>query len=107
MKKTGLATEHRQNTLLSTTASMPPRISTEALAILGQGKIAYVRTLKAADAKKMFPVAQGNLEEQRIPEDATLHCVFSASGGGLFLCNDKASASTMAFQSELELVSVH
>ena len=35
-----------------------PVISPEALALLGGGKIAYVRTIRSEDVQKQFPQAQ-------------------------------------------------
>jgi len=76
-------------------------ISPEALASLGGGRIAYVKTVKSEDMKKQFP---------QIPELAPgtlLYALHAADGTPIMLTDSRESAVASAWSHELETVSVH
>ncbi len=69
--------------------SRGPMISPEALALLGGGKIAYVKMVRSEDVQKQFPQA---------PQLAP---------GTLLYAHSREAAIANAWSQELETVSVH
>ena len=88
--------KHMSNKHMHTTM-----ISPEALASLGGGRIAYVKTLKSEDAQKQFPqvpdLAPGTL----------LYALHAADGTPIMLTDSRESAVASAWSHELETVSLH
>jgi hypothetical protein len=73
-------------------------ISPEALALLGGGKIAYVKTIRSEDVQKHFPqLAPGTL----------LFSLHAADGTPIMLTDSREAAIANAWSHELETVSVH
>jgi hypothetical protein len=80
---------------------LAPVISPEALAQLGGGKIAYVKTIRSEDVRAMFP---------QVPEVApglTLFALHAADGTPIMLTDSREAAVANAWSHELEAVSVH
>jgi hypothetical protein len=78
-------------------------ISPEALAHLGGGRIAYVKTIRSEDVRALFPQAQ-------VPEMApgqTLFALHAADGTPIMLTDSREAAIANAWSQELETVSVH
>jgi hypothetical protein len=76
-------------------------ISPEALAGLGGGKIAYVKTIRSEDVQKHFP---------QVPEIAPgtmLYALHAADGTPIMLTDSREAAVANAWSHELETVSVH
>ena len=78
-------------------------LSAEALAHLGDGRIAYVKTVRSEDVHALFPQAQ-------MPELApgqTLFALHAADGTPIMLTDTREAAVANAWSQELETVSVH
>jgi hypothetical protein len=78
-------------------------MSAEALAHLGDGRIAYVKTIRSEDVGALFPQAQ-------MPEMApgqTLFALHAADGTPIMLTDSREAAIASAWSQELETVSVH
>lgn len=77
------------------------RISAAALASLGDGRVAYVRTLLSEDASQLFPNA---------PEMAPGHklwALLAADGTPIVLSDNPQAVFTNAMENNLVTVSVH
>ena len=76
-------------------------ISPEALALLGGGKIAYVRSVRSEDVPILFPQAP------EIAPGLTLFALHAADGTPIMLTDSREAAIANAWSQELEAVSVH
>ena len=76
-------------------------ISAEALAELGDGEIAYVRTIRSEDVPAMFPQAP------EIEPGLELFSLHAADGTPIMLTDSLEAAVASAHNSELETLSVH
>ena len=76
-------------------------ISPEALALLGGGKIAYVRTIRSEDVQKQFPQAP------ELAPGMQLYALHAADGTPIMLTDSREAAVANAWSHELETVSVH
>ena len=76
-------------------------ISAEALAQLGDGEIAYVRTIRSEDVPAMFPQAPD------IEPGLELFALHAADGTPIMLTDSREAAIANAWSHELETVSVH
>lgn len=76
-------------------------ISSNELALLGNGEIAYIRPLKAMDVKKMFPQLTG------VPDGIDLFAVYTADGTPLALTDSLNAAIANVMENDLAAVSVH
>ncbi len=76
-------------------------ISPEALAQLGDGKIAYVRSVRSEDVPILFPQAP------EIAPGLTLFALHAADGTPIMLTDSREAAIANAWSQELEAVSVH
>ena len=76
-------------------------ISVEALAQLGDGEIAYVRTIRSEDVPAMFPQAP------EIEPGLKLFALLAADGTPIMLTDSREAAVASAYSNELEAVSVH
>ena len=85
------------------TNTMPeqPDISPEALALLGGGKIAYVKAIRSEDVPTMFPQAP------QIAPGVQLFALHAADGTPIMLTDSREAAVANAWSQELETVSVH
>ena len=78
-------------------------ISPEALAHLGDGRIAYVKTIRAEDVRALFPQA----DVPQMAPGQTLFAPHAADGTPIMLTDSREAAIANAWSQELEMVSVH
>ncbi len=78
-----------------------PTISQEALALLGDGKIAYVKAISSEEVASLFPQAP------KIAPGTTLYALHAADGRPIMLTDSREAAIANAWSQELETVSVH
>ena len=78
-------------------------MTAEALAQLGDGEIAYVKTVRSEDVHALFPQA----EIPQIPPGQTLFALHAADGTPIMLTDSREAAIANAWSHELETVSVH
>jgi len=76
-------------------------ISPEALAGLGGGQIAYLRTIRSEDVQQMFPQAP------QIAPGMTLFTLHAADGTPIMLTDSREAALANASENALVTVSVH
>ena len=76
-------------------------MSAEALAHLGDGRIAYVKTIRSEDVPALFPQAP------QIAPGLKLFSLHAADGTPMMLTDSREAAVANAWQQELETVSVH
>jgi hypothetical protein len=78
-----------------------PAISTEALAQLGGGQIAYVKTIRSEDVPTLFP------QVPEIQPGLKLFALHAADGTPIMITDSREAAVANAWSHELETVSVH
>ena len=78
-----------------------PVITPQALAILGGGKIAYVKAIRSEDVQTMFPQAPD------LRPGIQLFALHAADGSPIMLTDSREAAIANAWSQELETVSVH
>ena len=78
-----------------------PMISPEALALLGGGKIAYVKAIRSEEVPNMFPQAPA------LQPGMQLFALHAADGTPMMLTDSREAAIASAWSQELETVSVH
>jgi len=76
-------------------------ISPEALQLLGDGKLAYVKTIRSEDVQKHFPQAPA------LEPGSLLYALHAADGTPIMLTDSREAAVANAWSNELETVSVH
>lgn len=76
-------------------------VSTEALAHLGDGLIAYVRQIRSEDVPSLFPQAP------HIAPGLKLFALHAADGTPIMLTDSREAAIANAWSQELQAVSVH
>lgn len=76
-------------------------VTTEALATLGEGHIAYVKQIRSEDVPGLFPQAP------RIAPGVTLFALHAADGTPIMLTDSREAAIANAWSNELLAVSVH
>jgi hypothetical protein len=81
--------------------SRPPVISPEALAHLGDGKLAYVKAIRSEDVPALFPQAP------EIAPGMQLFALHAADGTPIMLTDSREAAVANAWSQELETVSLH
>jgi hypothetical protein len=86
---------------MNTTTPHEALISPEALAHLGDGKIAYLRTIRSEDVHKQFPQAPA------LAPGTLLYALHAADGTPILLTDSREAAVANAWSNELETVSVH
>jgi hypothetical protein len=77
------------------------KISPEALALLGGGKIAYVKAVRSEDVHAMFPQAP------ELQPGMLLFALHAADGTPIMLTDSREAAIANAWTNELQAVSVH
>jgi len=75
----------------------------EALAHLGDGRIAYVKAIRFEDVRALFPQA----EMPKMPPGQKLFALHAADGTPIMLTDSREAAIANAWSQELETVSVH
>jgi hypothetical protein len=78
-------------------------ISAEALAHLGDGRIAYVKTIRSEDVRALFPQA----DMPQIAPGQKLFALHAADGTPIMLTDSREAAIANAVSQKLETVSVH
>jgi hypothetical protein len=76
-------------------------ITQEALAHLGDGRLAYVKAINSEDVANLFPQAP------KIAPGIKLFALHSADGTPIMLTDTREAALANAWSQELEAVSVH
>ena len=86
---------------LSRTAMTQIEISPEALAHLGDGQIAYMKTIRSEDVHALFP------QVPEIQPGLKLFALHAADGTPIMLTDSREAAIANAVSQQLETVSVH
>jgi hypothetical protein len=79
----------------------PPHLSEEALAHLGDGQIAYIKTIRSDDVPAIFPQAP------QIAPGLTLFALHAADGTPIMVTDSREAAVANAWSNELQTLSVH
>jgi hypothetical protein len=79
----------------------PVSISREALAQLGDGEIAYIKTIRSEDVPAMFPQAP------EIAPGLKLFALHAADGTPIMITDSREAAVANAWSNELQTLSVH
>jgi hypothetical protein len=77
------------------------QVTLEALAQLGDGRLAYVRTIRSEDVASLFP------EAPKIAPGIKLFTLHAADGTPIMLTDTREAALANAWSQELEPISVH
>ncbi|MDB5642794.1 MAG: hypothetical protein JWN07_2111 [Hyphomicrobiales bacterium] len=86
--------------IVEKTATRAP-LTTEQLAHLGDGAIAYVKEMRSEDVARLFPQAP------EIEPGLQLFALLSANGTPIVLTDTRDAAVANAWQNDLQTVSVH
>ena len=78
-----------------------PEITQDALAHLGDGQLAYVKSIRSEDVAELFPQAP------KIAPGIKLFALHAADGTPIMLTDTREAALANAWSQELEAVSVH
>ncbi len=78
-----------------------PVITQDALAHLGEGRLAYVKAIRSEDVKTLFP------EAPKVAPGMKLFVLHAANGEPIMLTDTREAAVANAWSNELEAVSVH
>jgi hypothetical protein len=100
-KGLGALVEKESSAMNNEMTTTEPNISPEALALLGGGRIAYVRTIRSEDVQKEFPQAPA------LEPGSLLYALHAADGTPIMLTDSREAAIANAWSQELETVSVH
>ena len=76
-------------------------MSPEAFAVLGGGKIAYLRPISSEEVRELFPQAP------ELAPGLKLFALLNADGTPILLTDSREAALANALQNELTTVSVH
>jgi hypothetical protein len=76
-------------------------MSPESFAGLGGGRIAYVRSLKAGEARNLFPTLPP------IAPNLELWALLAADGSPIMLADSRAAVVLNAHENDLETMSLH
>jgi hypothetical protein len=86
---------------MTETNTANPVITQDALAHLGDGRLAYVKAIRSEDVATMFPQAP------KIEPGIELFALHAADGTPIMLTDTREAALANAWSQELEAVSVH
>ena len=78
-----------------------PIMSTQAFAVLGGGKIAYVKPIKSENVHELYPQAP------ELQPGMQLFALHAADGTPILVTDTREAAVANAWTNELEAVSVH
>ena len=78
-----------------------PLMSTQAFAVLGGGKIAYVKPVRSEDVHTLYP------EAPELQPGLRLFALHAADGTPILVTDSREAAVANAMTHELETVSVH
>ncbi len=90
--KFSVARFHEENTI---------DLSAEEFASLGDGEVAYVRTMRSEDVNRIFPNAP------HIQAGIKIYALLAADGSPILLTDSKDAAVAGAWENELSTVAVH
>jgi hypothetical protein len=76
-------------------------LSAEEFAHLGDGEVAYVRTMRSEDVSRIFPNAP------HIQAGIKIYALLAADGSPILLTDSKDAATAGAWENDLATVSVH
>ncbi len=76
-------------------------LTSEQLASLGDGRLAYLRPIRSEDMSRLFPAAPV------IQPGLQLFALLSADGTPIFVTDSRDAAVANAISQELEMVSLH
>lgn len=76
-------------------------MSPQAFAVLGDGKIAYVKPIRSEDVHALYP------EAPKMQPGLQLFALHAADGTPILVTDSRESAIANAWNNELETVSVH
>ena len=85
----------------SETTNRHEMMTEQAFAILGGGKIAYVKTIRSEDVHKLYPQAP------ELEPGMSLFALHAADGTPIMVTDTREAAVANAITHELETVSVH
>jgi hypothetical protein len=85
----------------SSKRSAAPIMSDIDLAQLGDGVIAYIRTMTSEEAKERFPSVDN------LPRGLTLYALHAADGTPIALTDTRQAALSHAMGDDLEIATVH
>jgi hypothetical protein len=85
----------------SSAANNAAAISQLELARLGGGHVAYIKTLTADEAQRMFPAVQ------ELPSGINLYALHAADGTPIALTDTKQAALSHAMDGELLIAAIH
>ena len=83
------------------TMAMTPDLTQQEFARLGDGSLAYVKTISSDDVARIFPQAPP------MKPGLTLFALLGADGSPIMLTDSKDAAIANAWEHELETVSLH
>jgi hypothetical protein len=78
-------------------------ITPEALAHLGDGRIAYVKAVRSEDVAALFP----QMQVPKLAPGVKLFALHAADGTPIMLTDSREAAVANAWSNELQAVSVH
>ena len=78
-------------------------ITPEALAHMGDGEIAYVKTIRSDEVRALFP----QVADMGIEPGMKLFALHAADGTPIMLTDSREAAIANAWSNELQAVSVH
>lgn len=78
-----------------------PMMSDVDLARLGDGVVAYIRTMSSEEAKERFPSIDN------LPRGLTLYALHAADGTPIALTDTRQAAMSHAMGDDLEIATVH
>jgi hypothetical protein len=96
-----MRTDKMTNEKTIETNTVNPAITQDALAHLGDGRLAYVKTIRSEDVARLFPQAP------KIEPGLQLFSLHGADGTPIMLTDTREAALANAWSQELEAVSVH
>jgi hypothetical protein len=76
-------------------------LSAEEFANLGDGEVAYVRTMRSEDVSRIFPNAP------HIQAGIKIYALLAADGSPILLTDSKDAATAGAWENDLATVSLH
>ena len=83
------------------TTIAPDGVTPEALATMGEGQIAYVKSIRSEDVPQLFPQAP------KLSPGIKLFALHAANGAPIMLTDSIEAAIANAWCHELQTVSVH
>ncbi len=84
-----------------TTKFQPDAMTLQALAELGDGKLAYVKAIRSDDVPRIFPGAPD------LDPGLDLFALLAADGSPIMITDSRDAALANAWENDLETVSVH